>query len=114
MKIYFKPACITCKRALFELERMKIDLKKRDFFVDMLSEPEIKNILKLAKIKPRELLRSKDKMYKQLKLKESNHKDSQLIKLMAKYPGLIKRPIVFSKNKIIIGKIDSKQIKLIK
>jgi len=114
MKIYFKPTCITCKKVLSELDRMKIDLEKRDFFVDMLSESEIKKILKLAKIKPRELLRSKDKMYKELKLKESNHIDSQLIKLMAKYPGLIKRPIVFSKNKIIIGKIDSKQIKSIK
>ena len=113
MKIYYKPSCITCKKALSELERMKIDLDERDFFKDPLGEAEIKKILKMGKIKASELLRSRDKMYKELKLDKSNHSESQIIKLMAKHPGLIKRPIIISKNKIIIGKTDSKQIKSI-
>ena len=114
MKIYYKPSCITCKKAIAELDRMKIDLEKRDFFQEPLSESEIKKILKTAKIKAKDLLRSRDKMYKKLDLSNSNHTESQLIKLMVKNPGLIKRPIIFSKNKIIVGKTNSKEIKSIK
>ena len=111
MKIYYKPSCITCKRTLSELDRLKIDVEKRDFFKDKLSESEIKKILKLSGINALELLRTRDKMYKQLNLASGKHTDSQIIKLMVKYPGLIKRPIIFSKNKAHVGKIDVKKIK---
>jgi arsenate reductase (glutaredoxin) len=83
MKVYHKPSCITCKRALSELERMKIDFETRDIFKDPLSEDEIKQILHLSKMTPRE------------------------IKYMAEHPGLIKRPIIFTKGGVRIGKIDN-------
>ena len=114
MKVLFKPSCITCKKAISELDRMKIDLEKRDFFKDPLTELELKKIIKMAKITPRELLRGRDKMYKELNLEKSTHTNSQIIKLMVKHPGLIKRPIIISGNKITIGKIDAKRIKSIK
>ena len=114
MKIYYKSSCITCKRALSELDRMKIDLEKRDFFKDALTEVEIKKILKLGKIKIIDLLRTRDKMYKELNLEKSKHTESQIIKLMVKYPGLIKRPIIISKNNVIVGKTNPKEIKAIK
>ena len=90
---------------------MKIDFKKRDFFKDRLSEVEIKKILKLTGMKPKELLRKRDKMYKELELEKDNKTDAQLIKLLVKYPGLIRRPIIVSKNKVLVGKIDRKEIK---
>ncbi len=90
---------------------MKLDFEKRDFFKDKLSESEIKKILKLTGMKPKELLRKRDKMYKELELDKENKTDSQLIKLLVKYPGLITRPIIISKNKVLVGKIDKKEIK---
>lgn len=90
---------------------MKIDFEKRDFFKDMISESELKKILKLTGMKPKELLRKRDKMYKELDLEKSNKTDSQLIKLLVKHPGLIRRPIIISKNKALVGKIDKNQIK---
>ena len=111
MKIYYKPSCITCKNTLSELDRMKIDLEKRDFFKDTLSEGEIKKILKLGKMKARDLLRSRDKMYKELNLEKSNHTESQIIKLMVKYPGLIMRPIIVTKNKAFVGKTSVENLK---
>jgi len=90
---------------------MKIDFEKRDFFKDKLSESEIKKILKSAGIKAVDLLRKRDKMYKELGLEKPNKTEPQLIKLLAKYPGLIKRPIIFTKSKVLIGKIDPKLIR---
>lgn len=111
MDVYYKPACITCKRVISEMERLKMDLQKRDIFKDALSESEIKKILRVAKIYPRELLRKKDKMYKELGLDSPKHADSQIIKYMAQYPGLIRRPIVSANGRVMIGKIDAEKIK---
>ena len=90
---------------------MKIDIEKRDFFKDPFSETELKKIIKMAEKKPSELLRKRDKIYKELDLGSNKKTDKQLIKLMVKYPGLILRPIVIIKNKAFVGKIDVKSLK---
>jgi len=94
-----------------ELERMKADLDSRDFFKDPFSETELKKIIKMTGKKPHEMLRKREKMYKELHLENSKKTDSQIIKLMVKHPGLILRPIVIIKNKAFVGKIDVKNLK---
>ena len=94
-----------------ELERMKADLDSRDFFKDPFSETELKKIIKMTGKKPHEMLRKRDKMYKELNLENNKKTDAQIIKLMVKYPGLILRPIVIIKNKAFVGKIDLKNLK---
>jgi arsenate reductase len=111
MKIYHKPACITCKKTISEVERMNSDIEKRDFFKDPFSEAELKKIIKMSGKKPLELLRKRDKMYKELDLENNKKTDTQIIKLMIKYPGLILRPIIITKNKAFIGKVDVKNLK---
>ena len=44
-------------------------------------------------------------------LEENKKTDLELIKLMVKHPGLILRPIIILKNKVLVGKIDIKNIK---
>ncbi|MCH2405885.1 MAG: arsenate reductase [Nitrosopumilus sp.] len=90
---------------------MSSDIEKRDFFKDPFSETELKKIIKMAEKKPSELLRKRDKIYKELDLGSNKKTDKQLIKLMVKYPGLILRPIVIIKNKAFVGKIDVKSLK---
>ncbi len=90
---------------------MKADIEKRDFFKDPFSETELKKIIKMTGKKPSELLRKRDKMYKEIDFDNNKKTDSQIIKLMVKYPGLILRPIVITKNKAFVGKIDAKNLK---
>ncbi len=61
--------------------------------------------------KPKELLRKRDKTYKEMDLEQNKKTDSEIIKLMVKYPGLILRPIIILKNKAIVGKIKPNEIK---
>ena len=111
MKIYHKSSCITCKKTITEMERMKIDIESRDFFKDPFTESELKKIIKMTGKKPHELLRKRDKTYKEMKLDQNKKIDSEIIKLMVKYPAIILRTIVILKNKAIVGKIDPKEIK---
>ncbi len=90
---------------------MNADVEKRDFFKEPLSEAELKKIIKMTGKKPVELLRKRDKMYKELDLENNKKTDGQLIKLMVKYPGLMLRPIVIIKNKAYVGKINAKNLK---
>jgi len=111
LKVYHKSTCITCKKAITMIERMNVDIEKRDFFKDPFSETELKKIIKMTGKKPSELIRKRDKMFKELNLENTKKTDSQIIKLMVKYPGLILRPIVIIKNKAFVGKIDVKSLK---
>ena len=92
------------------MERANADIEKRDFFKDPFSEMELKKIVKMTGKKPSELLRKRDKMYKELDLDNKKKTDSQIIKLMVKHPGLILRPIILTKNKAFVGKVDVKNL----
>lgn len=111
LKIYHKSSCITCKKTLSEVERLSADVEKRDFFKDPFTESELKKIIKMTGKKPKEMVRKRDKMYKELNLENTKKTDTQIIKLMVKYPGLILRPITITKNKAFVGKIDVKNLK---
>ncbi len=92
------------------MERKNADIEKRDFFKDPFSETELKKIIKMTGRKPSELLRKRDKMYKELGFDNNKKTDAQIIKLMVKYPGLILRPIVIIKNKAFVGKVNVKNL----
>ena len=109
--MFHKTTCITCKKTIIEIERISKDIEKRDFFKDPLSEIELKKIIEMTGKKPSELLRKRDKMYKELDLENDKKTDIQIIKLMVKHPGLILRPIIITKNKAFVGKIDVKNLK---
>ena len=85
---------------------MNNDIEKRDFFKEPLSETELKKIIKMTDKKPSELLRKRDKMYKELDLENNKKTENQIIKLIVKHPGLLLRPIIVTKNKAFVGKID--------
>jgi len=108
--VFHKSSCITCKKMISEIDRMKIDAQKRDFFKDPFSEIELKKIIKLSGLGPKEFLRKRDKMYKELNLEKAKHTDKEIISLMVKYPGLIKRPIIIKKNNVHVGKVEIKNL----
>ena len=110
MKIYHKSSCITCKNGIEEIDRIRKDVEKRDFFKDPFTEIELSKIFEMSEKKPSECIRKRDKMYRELDLENKKKTENQIIKLMVKYPGLILRPIVISKRKAHFGKITKETI----
>lgn len=109
--IFHKESCITCKKSISEIQRMKIDIKKRDFFKEPFSETELKKVIKMTGMKPTELIRKKDKKYKELELDRKKFSDEEIIKMMIKHPGLISRPIIITNNKAFVGKTSIENLK---
>lgn len=93
LTIYEKPTCTTCRKTVKLLQEQGIEFEDINYFIEPLSAAKIAELLDKMAITPRELLRPKDPLFKELGLKDSEHSDLELIALMAEHPGLIQRPI---------------------
>lgn len=103
VKVYYNPKCITCRKAINRLKANKVEYEQQDFFKQRLSSKEITALLKMAKLSPRDALRKKDHMYKELKLDQREYSDDELIAFMEKHPGLILRPIIVKMGRAVIA-----------
>jgi len=64
----------------------------------------LRELVKKMGIKPRELLRTSEAIYRELGLGKKELSDDQLISLMVKHPDLIQRPIVERGDRAVLGR----------
>jgi arsenate reductase len=69
-----------------------------------LSEKKLRELVKKMGIKPRELLRKSEAIYRELGLGKKELSDDHLISLMVKHPDLIQRPIVERGDRAVLGR----------
>ena len=55
-------------------------------------------------IKPRQLLRSSESVYRELEIGKKDFSDDEVIALMIKHPDLIQRPIVEWDDRAVLGR----------
>jgi arsenate reductase len=104
LKVYFKSTCSTCRTALDLIKkRTKEDYELVEYTVDVPSEKEIKEILKMLDIKAEQLVRKKERLYKE-KYEGKKISNSEWIRILHKNPILIERPIVVRDGVAIIGR----------
>ncbi|MBI1805777.1 MAG: arsenate reductase [Ignavibacteria bacterium] len=102
--IYQKPACTTCRTVYKMLQDEGVDFNTVDYYVTPIPKIKLKELLKKMRIPARDLLRTKEPIYADLKLKEKNLSDDEIIDLMVQYPDLIQRPIVEKGAKAILAR----------
>lgn len=101
--IYHNPRCRKSREGLQILENTGINFKVIKYLEDKLTEEELIHIISLLDIKPIELVRKNESIWK-TDFKDKQLSDKQIIKAMVDNPKLIERPIVVSNNKAIIGR----------
>ena len=92
--IYQKPSCTTCREVFQILKNSGVDFNAVDYYVEPLTKDQLKSLIKKMGIAAREVLRTKDPLYQELKLAERAIPDDEIIDLMVKHPDLLQRPIV--------------------
>lgn len=100
--IFHNPRCGKSREALALLKEQNQDVEIVEYLKDALTEKDIKKLLTILNLKPVQLIRVKEDVFKEFKNKELT--DKQYIELLVKYPILIERPIVIKGNKAIIGR----------
>jgi Spx/MgsR family transcriptional regulator len=96
-----KPTCATCKKAARFLEKRGVKLNYRDITKDRLSPAELEKLI--GKHDHEEFLRPRCSLFQKLKMKENPPSRREAIRLMAKNPDLIRRPVVVAGGRVVIG-----------
>ena len=105
--IFGIPNCDTVKKARNWLDKHHVDYQFHDFRRDGLTEKQIKTWL--DKVDFDLLLNKRSRTWRELSDSDkSNVTESKGIKLMVKFPSLIKRPVLEHAKEIVVG-FDPKQ-----
>ena len=102
--IYHNPKCSKSRQTLELLHAKGIQPVIVEYLKTPPDQATLKKILRLLKLKPRELMRIKEDVYTKAKLDREDLGDDALISAMIKHPVLIERPIVLANGKAAIGR----------
>ena len=102
--VYEKPTCTTCRKVTKDLIESGVDFEKVNYYINPFSKIKLQSLLKKMKMKPSELLRKNEKVYKDLKFKEKKYTEDRILAFMIKHPDLVQRPIVEKGNKAILAR----------
>lgn len=86
------------------LRESGVAFEKVNYYVEPLSKKKLTELVRKMRIKPRELLRKSERVYKELGLADREVSDSELIALMVEHPDLIQRPIVERGDRAVLGR----------
>ena len=102
--VYEKPTCTKCRELDRLLRENGVDFEKVNYYLEPLSESKLAELIRKMGIKPRELLRASEPIYRELGLGKAEHSDEQIIALMVQHPDLIQRPIVERGSRAVLGR----------
>ena len=102
--VYQKPTCTTCRQVYAALRDAGVDFNAVDYYTDPISKTKLRELLRKMGISARELLRTKEDVYKRLRLGERQLTDAEIIDLMVQHPDLIQRPIVEKGARAILAR----------
>ena len=106
VKIWHNPKCSKSREALSILENSTCKSEIINYLEVTPTSNEIKDTLKMIGISPRELMRTKEDIYKELNLADETNEE-KLVEAMRLNPILIERPVLFKNNRAIIGRPSS-------
>ena len=102
--VYQKPTCTTCRQVYAALKDSGVNFDAVNYYTEPISKPKLKELLKKMGMSAKELLRTKEDVYKELKLSEKVLSEDEVVDLMTKHPDLIQRPIVEKGSKAILAR----------
>lgn len=104
------PKCSTCRKAAKWLKDNNIEVTSRDITEDNPQESELTEWLEISKLPINRFFNTSGKIYKEQNLKEKvkSSPQSELISILASNGMVVKRPILVTKNYILVG-FDEKE-----
>ena len=106
--VFHNPRCSKSRQTLALLDRIEVKYETFLYLENEISYEEFLRILGLLKIKPRDILRVKEKEYLENNLNNMDLTDEEIIKILLKNRKLIERPIVIKGKKAVIARPPEK------
>jgi arsenate reductase len=112
ISIYHNNRCSKSRDSLAILNEQNIDFKVIEYLQNPPTAKQIKTLLKKLKLKPYELIRKSEELFK-TEYKDKNFSDEEWIEVMVNNPVLIERPIIVNGNKAVIGRPPEKVLEIL-
>lgn len=103
VKIYHNRMCSKSRQTLELLQQAGQEVEVVEYLKDTPSAGELRDVLAKLNMKPVQLLRKGEKVYKE-NFAGKDFSDEEWIRIMVQYPSLIERPIVVHGDKAAIGR----------
>mgnify|MGYP001305919496 FL=1 len=86
------------------LKEEGLDFERVNYFVDPLDEITLREILSKAGLSPRDVLRTRDRVYSELNLDSDDVSDDVLLAALVEHPSLLQRPIIVRGDSAVLGR----------
>ncbi len=96
--IFHNSRCSKSRQALKTLQEHNLDITTVEYLKQPLKAEQVKKLIKDAGLSVREAMRSKEDIYKQLKLDNPNLNENDLIDAIINNPILLNRPFVVTRK----------------
>jgi arsenate reductase len=113
-RLYHNPRCSKSRAALELLGGRVDDLEVIEYLQSPPSPAQLRELLALLRIAPRELLRTGEAAYAELALDCTGLDEATLIEAMAAHPRLIERPIFVHGDRAVIGRPPERVLDLLR
>ncbi|MDR3722081.1 MAG: ArsC/Spx/MgsR family protein [Candidatus Acidoferrales bacterium] len=96
-----KPNCTTCRKARSFMEKRGFQLYFRDLAKERLSSAELEKLI--GNRDYTQFLNSRNELFRRKKMKLNPPTRREAIRMMAKEPNLIRRPVVVAGGRVVVG-----------
>jgi Spx/MgsR family transcriptional regulator len=96
-----KPTCTTCRKARAFMEKRGFQLYFRDLAKERLSAAEIEKLI--GRRDHTEFLNPRNELYRRKKMKEKPPSRKEAVRMMAREPNLIRRPVIVAGGRVVVG-----------
>nr|VFK52161.1 MAG: arsenate reductase [Candidatus Kentron sp. TUN]VFK52200.1 MAG: arsenate reductase [Candidatus Kentron sp. TUN]VFK61689.1 MAG: arsenate reductase [Candidatus Kentron sp. TUN] len=111
--IYHNPRCSKSRNVLQILKDRHLEVETIEYLKNPLSKQELIDLLAKLDMDPRELMRTKEVLYKAKGLDNQDLDRAALIQAMVENPILIERPIVLIGDKAVLGRPPDKVLEIL-
>ncbi|MGH7235720.1 MAG: arsenate reductase (glutaredoxin) [Nitrospiraceae bacterium] len=102
--VYQKPTCSTCRETVKLVEASGQAFTAVNYYEKPFTKAQLKGLLKKARLSAKDILRTKEDIYKTLGLAKKSLSEDELVDLMVKHPDLIQRPLVEKGEMVILAR----------
>ena len=113
LTIYHNPRCSKSRKTLQIIKDNGVQPTVVEYLKKPLKNFELENISILLNKRPKEFVRKSEVDFKENNIKNIIENDAELINEMTKFPKIIERPIVISRNKAVIGRPPENVLELL-
>ena len=111
---YHNPRCRKSRETLQLVEGRKVEYELVEYLIDPPNKEQIQYILNSLGKNPLEIMRTQEKVFKELNLSKKDIKsDDEWIEIMIANPILIERPIFIYKDKVALGRPPENVLKIL-